>query len=697
MSAQLESAEPVANAPLAVRGEELAQSAGATLSAVLVDSAPVAIYHTNAAGEIVYANPAYRRIFGLELRQSLSEWSTAVHPDDRVRMERDWDAFCAHPGPATFEYRTRMPGQGVRFLTEQVVAADGAAGFVGTITDITDLTAARDDLRRMEGLFRDTFEQAPVGVAYADRDGRLFRCNHALAAILESTPSELNATRLAALSVDPDFDEHANDLARLWRREIPSHRFESRWRRKAGKSVWVRVTCSLVRVSDDADDHLVAFIEDIDARKRTELALEESRMLVEVMIAELPVALMACDADGRITHHNRAAQRLFEIETGAVTRTGSGAPLPAAPVYLADGVTELAPDEQPLARALRGEAVSDLELAVTCRDSDGAAAVRTTLASARRLQSADGRLLGAVAVVNDITERRLAELELERIHKQLVIASRQAGMAEVATNVLHNVGNTLNSVNVSASLVTERVKQSKAPSVRKLADLLREHGSALREFLEHDERGKRVPEYLAGLGDQLLAEQRGALVELASLRDNLEHIKDTVSMQQNYAKLCGVTETVRVADLVEDCLRLNAGAFARHGVELRCEFDAVDPITVDKHKVLQILVNLVRNAKYACDESGRSDKLVVIRVEGDAAGVKISVIDNGVGIAPENMSRLFHHGFTTRKSGHGFGLHSGALAAQELGGSLHAHSEGEGRGASFVLRLPYVSRSAAGD
>ena len=215
------------------------------------------------------------------------------------------------------------------------------------------------------------------------------------------------------------------------------------------------------------------------------------------------------------------------------------------------------------------------------------------------------------------------------------------------------------------------------------------------EFIAHDERGKRIPEYLTSLGEQLLGDQKMALEELASLRDNLEHIKDTVAMQQSYAKLCGVTETIAVAELVEDSLRLNAGAFVRHGVTLRREFGEVPPITVDKHKVLQILVNLVRNAKYACDESGRSDKLLTLRIEKAPAGVRICVIDNGVGIPAENMSRLFTHGFTTRVDGHGFGLHSGALAAQELGGSLRVMSDGPGCGATFILELPVGSAEAA--
>jgi signal transduction histidine kinase len=285
--------------------------------------------------------------------------------------------------------------------------------------------------------------------------------------------------------------------------------------------------------------------------------------------------------------------------------------------------------------------------------------------------------------------------ELREAQEQLVAAARRAGMAEIATNVLHNVGNILNSVNISASLVIERVKQSKGPGVSRLAALLKEKGSAVADFIAHDERGKRIPEYLTSLGEQLLGDQKMALEELASLRDNLEHIKDTVAMQQSYAKLCGVTETIAVAELVEDSLRLNAGAFVRHGVALCREFGEVPPITVDKHKVLQILVNLVRNAKYACDESGRSDKLLTLRIEKAPAGVRICVIDNGVGIPAENMSRLFTHGFTTRVDGHGFGLHSGAIAAQELGGSLRVMSDGPGCGATFILELPVGPKEAA--
>ncbi len=287
----------------------------------------------------------------------------------------------------------------------------------------------------------------------------------------------------------------------------------------------------------------------------------------------------------------------------------------------------------------------------------------------------------------EIAERKHAEAELESIHRQLIEVSRRGGMAEIATNVLHNVGNVLTSVNVSASLVTESVKRSHLSSLKKAIALMREHTPDLGSFLTEDLRGKLLPGYLSQLTEHLLADQELALHELESLRSNIEHIKEIVAMQQSYARVSGVKELVRMTDLVEDSLRMNLGALNRHGVEVVREFSPVAPSYVDKHKVLQILVNLVRNAKYACDESGRPDRRLTLRVGSADGKVRISVIDNGVGIPPENLTRIFNHGFTTRKNGHGFGLHGGALAAKEMGGSLTVASDGPGQGATFTLEL----------
>jgi PAS domain S-box-containing protein len=303
-------------------------------------------------------------------------------------------------------------------------------------------------------------------------------------------------------------------------------------------------------------------------------------------------------------------------------------------------------------------------------------------------QRVGGENVGMVANFRDVTERKRAEADLQEAATHLMEVSRQAGMAEVATSVLHNVGNVLNSVNVSCSVVASKVSKSRIGSVGKTADLLREHADDPAGFFTTDPRGRKLPDFLTKLAERLVEEQEDVLQELQLLGKNIDHIKEIVAMQQNYAKVSGVTEVIKVTDLIEDSLRMNAGALTRHEVKVIREYDDVPWITIEKHKAVQILVNLIRNAKHACDASGAAEKKLIIRVTHDHGRVRVSVTDNGVGIPPENLTRIFAHGFTTKKEGHGFGLHSGALAAQEMGGSLTVHSDGVGRGATFTLELP---------
>jgi len=295
---------------------------------------------------------------------------------------------------------------------------------------------------------------------------------------------------------------------------------------------------------------------------------------------------------------------------------------------------------------------------------------------------------------HEIAERKRAEEEIEALHNQLVEASRHAGMAEVATGVLHNVGNVLNSVNVSSTLLAERLRKSRAPNVERAAELLRDRNGGLARWLTEDEKGRMLPSYLAELGRHLSTEHAEMTTELELLVKNVEHIKEIVAMQQNYAKVSGFTETLPLEKLVDDALQMNTAAFERHRVKVIRNYENVPNVRVDKHKVLQILVNLLRNAKYAM-EACRERRIELHIHRASAAAVRITVQDTGCGILRENLTRIFSHGFTTKKDGHGFGLHSGAIAAKEMGGILTAESEGPGRGATFILDLPIAEPNTA--
>jgi len=538
----------------------------------------------------------------------------------------------------------------------------------------------------VETLFRNTVESAPIGIAFANRDGGFRHANLAFCAMLGYSTEQLREESIEGLTHADDLESTRADLQRLWRGEVTHLDVEKRYIRRNGSPLWVRVTTSLVGRGGAEAECSVEFLRDISARKEMAAALLQHQTLLATVVGDLPLALLSCDVRGQLTHYNRAAIELFGIP--AHCEPGPRNPYPiVSQIFRPDGTTPVPREERPLARALRGETCTDMEVVIVRPDG----ARRVGLSSSQRLIGPQGQPLGALAMVQDITERREAEEELERVHKQLLTASRQAGMAEVATNVLHNVGNVLNSVNVSASMVSEAIKRSKCTGLGRVAELFSQHAADLPAFVGSPQ-GKHLPAYMTELANDLLGERDASLTELNALRSNVEHIKEIVAMQQGYARLGGIIDTVDVRVLVDDSLRMNEGAFNRHGVTIVRDFEDVPTVRVDKHKVLQILVNVIRNAKYACSEAqGAGQRRVTVRVRAASSAVLIAVIDTGVGIPPENLDRIFGYGFTTRAEGHGFGLHSAALAARELGGTLRAESPGPGLGATFTLTLPLTN------
>jgi signal transduction histidine kinase len=291
----------------------------------------------------------------------------------------------------------------------------------------------------------------------------------------------------------------------------------------------------------------------------------------------------------------------------------------------------------------------------------------------------------------EVSVRVQAEQELESTHQKLLDIARRAGMAEIATGILHNVANVLNSINVSTTLICDRVRQSKVVDLLRVAKLVDQHAGDLGTFLTLDPKGKQVPPFLNLLATHLSDERTELTSELASLAQNVEHVKIIVSTQQSYAGASGVIEIVDISTTLDDALRLNLASFERENIAMVKEYEDLPKVHLDKQKVLQILINLIKNAKEAFQDDGsEQDKKITVRTLLTPNGMlQIHIIDSGIGIRTENLTRIFSHGFTTKKTGHGFGLHSCANAASEMGGSLKASSEGSGKGARFILEIPY--------
>ena len=324
--------------------------------------------------------------------------------------------------------------------------------------------------------------------------------------------------------------------------------------------------------------------------------------------------------------------------------------------------------------------------------------------SERLVATAPGELRELRDYMNQMTaelerreaERKIAAAHAERMQVELLAVSRMAGMAEIATGVLHNVGNVLNSLNVSVSMISDQVRASRVSGLSRSIELVDSFPGGLSAFLE-TEKGKVLPTYLSSVSRRLSEENAKVLDELASVNRHVDHIKTIVAMQQSYARPSGTTEIVSIGPLIDDALHMGESSFAKHGIEVVKDYAGPVTTSTDRHKLLQIMINLISNARHALkdlrvrmpDQIGPHQ--LIVRVRAMPGVVTIAVADTGVGIPAENLEKIFQHGFTTKQGGHGFGLHASANAARELGGSLHVVSDGPGCGATFTLELPVAA------
>jgi PAS domain S-box-containing protein len=309
--------------------------------------------------------------------------------------------------------------------------------------------------------------------------------------------------------------------------------------------------------------------------------------------------------------------------------------------------------------------------------------------SGSMMQDQQGQFQGLVCVAQDITERKRMEEEKLQLHEQLLDTSRQLGMAEVATGVLHNVGNVLNSLNVSIGVITDLLKNSMVGDVGRISQLLEKHREDLGAYFSQNPKGKQVPGFLEKLSRQLVEEKRVALLELDRLRENAGHAQQCVAAHQDLANPSGITEPVSLGELIDEALTVNQDVLGMFSINVMQEFQEVPQVIVDKHQVLQILVDVIRNACQAMESV--SIKQLIVRVKliiGPPDSICLEVQDTGSGIPRDDLTRIFGQGYSTKYGGRGLSLHRGALMAKNMGGALRAQSEGAGQGATFFLDLP---------
>ena len=655
-----------------------------------------------------------------------ASYAQIIHPEDRQRVWEDVQQALQRHERFQLLYRIITKGGAEKWVWEQgmgIFSADGKPKTVeGFVSDVTERRRADEAVRDSEARFRAIWEHSIDGMRLTDAEGITIAVNEAFCRLVKQPRERLIGKPFSEAYTEEISTRSPNTYQESFRAGKFAPRSTTRVQLRGGEEKDLEISSCFVDAGQQGRA-VLGILRDVSDRRRVESVLAYERDLLGTLFENLPDALYFKDLESRFVRVSKSKLESSWAMALARYRFNTRLEEPAV-----DGqVKGSTPGEQPPPHLASREAFAEYIMGKTDFDffdkprarrafEDEQEIIRTgqpligkveqtnhvdgrvtwSLSTKMPWRDKDGALIGTFGVSKDITAIKEAEANLEIVHKKLLDTSRQAGMAEVATGVLHNVGNVLNSVNVSANLLSEKLQQSRTSGLAKVVVLLREHSSHLGDFITKDRRGRQIPLYLEQLAEHLAGEQAQLLSEVSCLARNVDHIKNIVAMQQTYAKPAGITEPVQAVELVEDALRINGGALARLQVQIVREYDPHLPtINIDKHKVLQILVNLISNAGHACAQSQRGDKRLTIRLGDEHNHIQFCIADNGIGIAPENLTRIFSLGFTTRADGHGFGLHSGALAAKEMGGTLRSHSEGPDLGATFILELPVGNGSAS--
>jgi PAS domain S-box-containing protein len=291
-------------------------------------------------------------------------------------------------------------------------------------------------------------------------------------------------------------------------------------------------------------------------------------------------------------------------------------------------------------------------------------------------------------LLNTITEQIGIFIERKNVAHNLTIA-RRIGMAEIATSVLHNIGNVLNSLNISLDSLGKNLNQSALIGLNHLKKLMQNPKEELPIFLAKNPIGLDLVDYLIELSFCWNNEQKRNIEEIEALKKNIQHIKDIVKSQQSLTGSSShMKELVLIKNCLEDAILLSLTESYASQIKIQRKYAKVKTLWVDKVKLIQILVNLIRNAYESLFLSEVASKTLTITTFVKNKKFYIQISDNGMGIDVENLKKIFAFGFTTKKTGHGFGLHGSFIAAKAMQGQLTATSQGLGKGATFTLELP---------
>lgn len=277
--------------------------------------------------------------------------------------------------------------------------------------------------------------------------------------------------------------------------------------------------------------------------------------------------------------------------------------------------------------------------------------------------------------------------KLDLSYKRLVEQAHRKGMADISTGILHNIGNVLNSINVSAHAIKDLAGSSLPEDFTMAMKLLESKIDDIENFICMDPKGEKLMQYLIKLGDSFLRLQVSLRNNISRLSEKIDMIDDIVTAQQNYTGVKSTMEELDVVPVIEDALKMNIASLEKYGVRVVKDYKRPILAMAQKTKLFHVLANLVKNAMEAMLERPEDSRMMTLSVRSSGDTCTISVRDTGQGIPEDMLESIFAYGYTTKKGGHGFGLHSCANYMTEMEGRIWAESGGSGKGSVFMLQL----------
>lgn len=645
-----------------------------------------AVVITDENSRIEWVNEGFTRITGYSLEEVKNRKSDFQHGPvtDRKTLNRMRSAIENRNGFDAEIINYRKNGEPYWLAIEARPIPDehgNISQFIAIQSDVTERKHMEMSLAATEQRLRSLVNNVP-GAFYrcqTDDDRTMIFMSNAIEEIAGYSPGDFVAERSICKAdiVHPEDKQLFTTAINRAIADQGDYEIEYRiiGRNQNIKWVWERGQCLLA----DGTKVLDGMIFDVTDRKLSEAEIASKGQVIEESLNEIFIF----DATSlKFLYANRGGRSNIGYSLEELQEL---TPLDIKPDFSMDSFRQMV-------RPLQSGEKQQILFQTVHRRKDGSSYVAEIRLQQSRYQNRDVFL----AMILDVTERVEAENRNSQLQRELVDASRKAGMADVATGVLHNVGNILNSVNISAALIRKKFQNSALSNLEKASDLISAHETDFEQFVATDDRGKKLPNYIVLVTDALKREREQIDVEFDDLAKNVEHIKDIVSVQQSMAKSSGLQQLLSAAELVNDSLTANKGTLLNHRVAISTDIEQRLPQLVsDKHKILQILINLIGNAKDAVVECKTTKPEIKITVRRVDDGILFEVADNGIGIEKERLDQIFQHGFTSKESGHGFGLHSSANSATELGGNLTVSSSGIGQGAAFQLWLP-VNQSEPG-